>query len=298
MDSPHTQHDETTLRKDWLRLQTAPPKTLVSSHNREGMLLVEHFQPHFWSVESPTGESIAKAWNDPVLRQKAEERTRKHYTTVYKSEIRRNLAFFSKAPLPTVYRPLLTKGIVSSTGAKRVLDCSIGWGGRMLGTLAVEGTTFEGCEPCTATHTGLTEMAAFLGLSDRVVLHRGGAEEVLPTLPSKSYDLMLTSPPYFDLEVYSHEDTQSLRKFPTWEAWRDGFLRPVVREVLRCLNDDGVSAWSVKNLKSYRLQDVVREMHQEAGWELVATCGMTATPRNTGKVAKVTEETFLFRRRA
>jgi predicted RNA methylase len=260
------------------------------------MLIVEHYQPQFWKVESPTGESIEKNWENEDLRRKAEERTAKHYDTIYKSEIRRNLAFYSKAPLPTVYRPILAKGIVDFCKAKKVLDCSIGWGGRMLGTLALDDTTFEGCEPCSATHQGLVDMATMLGLSDRVKLHRAGAEDVLPTLPSGAYDLMLTSPPYFDLEVYSHEDTQSIKKFPTWEQWCDGFLEPVLREVLRCLKDDGVSAWSVKNIKRYKLQDKVFQLHEKYGWKLAHTFGMTATPRNTGKVAKITEETFLFRK--
>jgi DNA modification methylase len=118
----------------------------------------------------------------------------------------------------------------------------------------------------------------------------------LPTLPDKSYDLMLTSPPYFDLEVYSHEETQSIKKYPTWAEWCDGFLEPVIREVLRCLKDEGVSAWSVKNMKQYKLQDKVFELHAKYGWSHRETCGMTATPRNTGKVAQITEETFLFRK--
>jgi hypothetical protein len=296
METPATTHDAITLRKDWDKLVSAPRKTLVSAHNREGLLIVEHYQPHFWSVESPTGESVAKNWENPDLRKKAEERTAKHYKTIYKSEVRRNLAFFSKAPLPTIYRPLLTKGIVDHCKAKKVLDCSIGWGGRMLGTLAIEDTTFEGCEPCSATHQGLVEMATFLGLTDRVKLHKAGAEDILPTLPDKSYDLMLTSPPYFDLEVYSHEETQSIKKYPTWAEWCDGFLEPVIREVLRCLKDEGVSAWSVKNMKQYKLQDKVFELHAKYGWSHRETCGMTATPRNTGKVAQITEETFLFRK--
>jgi len=296
MESPHTTYSDEDLRRDWERLVQATPKTTVSCHNREGMILVEHYQPQFWRVENRSGESIAKHWTNEDLRKKAEERTRKHYTTLYKSEIRRNLAFFSKAPLPTVYRPLLTKGIVEHTKAKRVLDCSIGWGGRMLGTLACEGTTFEGCEPCSATYQGLVEMASFLGLTDRVTLHKAGAEDVLPRLPDKSYDLMLTSPPYFDLEVYSHEETQSIRKFPTWEQWCDGFLEVVLREVLRCLKDDGVSAWSVKNIKSIPLQDKVFELHAKYGWRLIHTFGMTATPRNSGKGSKQTELTFLFQR--
>lgn len=296
LTTPITTHPDNVLRADWTALHTAPLKTTISSHDRQGLKLVEQFQPHIWNVEGPTGQSIAKHWDNPVLRAKAEERTAKHYKTIYKSEIRRNLAFFSKAPLPTIYRPLLTKGIVSATNSLRVLDCSIGWGGRLLGTLALPNTTFEGCEPCVATYTGLTEMSAFLGLTERVVLHNAPAETILPTLPSATYDLMITSPPYFDLEVYSHEPTQSIKTFPSWEEWCEGFLAPVLHECLRCLKPSGVSAWSVKNMAWYGLRDKVVELHEAQNWRLSEVVGMRSTPRNTGKSAILTEETLMFRK--
>jgi hypothetical protein len=296
MTTPATTHSVETRKKDWKRLCDTHGKTMVSSHNREGMLIIEHYQPHFWNVESPTGESIAKNWLNPDLRQKAEDRTKLHYTKVYKSEIRRNLAFFSKAPLPTVYRPLLVKGIVEHTGAKQILDPTIGWGGRLIGTLAVDGTTFTGCDPCLATFKGLENITDFIGGGNRATLYQQDCLTVLPTLTTGFYDLVLTSPPYFDLEVYSKESSQSVQQFTTWNEWVKGFLKPMIIECLRCLKPTGVSAWSVKNIKKCKLQDEVFRIHKDAGWTLSETMGMTATPRNTGGKAKITEETFLFRK--
>jgi len=298
MEAPFTTNSDDDMRNDWKKLASSENKTLVSCHNREGMLIIETFQPHFWDVESPTGESIAKNWNDAELRQKALERTQQHYTKIYKSEIRRNLAFFSKAPLPTVYRPILTKGIVAYCKAKNVLDCSVGWGGRLLGTLSHKDTHFTGIEPFTKTYKGLQDMAKFCGVSDRATLLMEGAEDALPKLQSKSYDLVITSPPYFDLEVYSHEETQSVKKFPTWDSWCENFLEKVIRECLRCLKDDGTSAWSVKNMKKQKLKDKVFEYHEKYGWECKEVVGMSATPRNTGGKAKITEETFLFKKKS
>lgn len=285
------------MKKDWKNLCNSPSSTIVSSHHRQGMVVIEHHQPQFWKVESPTGESIYKNWFNEDLRQKALERTQKHYKKIYKSEIRRNLAFFSKAPLPSVYRPLLVKGIVEHFEAKKVLDPTIGWGGRVLGTLCVEGTTFVGCEPCSATYKGLKDMTEFLGIQSRTALHNDDCLKILPTLETGSFDLVLTSPPYFDLEVYSKEDTQSTSQFATWDLWVKGFLEPMIKECLRCLKSDGVSAWSVKNMKKYKLQDEVFNIHKKYGWVHTETFGMTATPRNTGQKAKITEETFIFKKR-
>ena len=296
MEDPATSFAEDVLREDWNRLGHASSSLVVSCHSRQGLKLLEHFQPHVWAVENRHGRSIASLWRDPELRQKATDRSIQYQRRPYKAEIRRNLAFYGNAPLPTFYRPLLTKGIVAHTRASKVLDCSVGWGGRMLGTLIHSSTTFTGIEPCTATYTGLCRMADFLGIRDRAILLQGCAEDILPTLPSGSYDLVLTSPPYFDLEIYSHEPTQSTERYKTWEDWVAGFLTPVLRECLRCLTSNGISAWSIKNMGKHKLRDLVIQLHASHGFELKEIAGMTSCPRNTGKTKCITEETLLFQR--
>jgi len=292
-----TEYSEEELAKDYAKLVSSSPTLPVSCHHRQGMKVLEHFNPHFWETEGPTGDSIAKLWTDPEVRQKAVERTLKHFIKVYKSEIRRNLAFYSKAPLPTMYRPILTKALVEKLGAKNVLDCCVGWGGRLIGTLSVPGTHFTGIEPASRTYQALTNIATHVGVNDRATLINAPAESALLNLQTGVYDLVLTSPPYFNLEVYGHEDTQSIHLNNTWDAWCENFLKVCIRECCRCLSENGVSAWSVKNMPKYKLKDKVFEYHTEFGYEHYATEGMTSTPRNTGKTSKLTEETFLFRKK-
>ena len=296
METPANTYTADEMTADYAKLVKAVPALPLSCHKREGMIIIEHHQPHFWETESATGDSIAKLWNNAELRKKAEERTAKHYKTIYKSEIRRNLAFYSKAVLPTMYRPLLTKAIVNKYEAKKVLDPSVGWGGRLIGTLCIPGTTFTGIEPYSKTYNGLREIARDVGVLDRAFLHNNGAEVVLPTLPSGEYDMILTSPPYFTLEVYGHEESQSVNKYSTWDSWCENFLKVVIRECIRCLKPGGISAWSVKNMPKYKLKDKVVEYHKDLGFTITAIEGMTSTPRNSGKEAKINEETFIFRK--
>ena len=296
MEAPANTYAPAELTADYAKLVKATPVLPISCHKREGMIILEHYQPHFWETESSTGDSIAKLWNNAEIRKLAEERTAKHYKTIYKSEIRRNLAFYSKAVLPTMYRPLLTKAIVQKYNAKKVLDPCVGWGGRLLGTLCIPETTFTGIEPFSKTYNGLREIANSVGVLNRAFLHNDGAEVILPTLPSGEYDMILTSPPYFTLEVYGHEESQSVNKFNTWELWCENFLKVVIKECIRCLKDGGVSAWSVKNMPKYKLKDKVVEYHKAFGFVIAETEGMTSTARNQGKAAKINEETFIFRK--
>ena len=41
-------------------------------------------------------------------------------------------------------------------------------------------------------------------------------------------DFAFTSPPYFRKEHYSEDDTQSWVRYKTGDAWRDGFLAPMM----------------------------------------------------------------------
>ena len=72
----------------------------------------------------------------------------------------------------------------------------------------------------------------------------------------KEYDLAITSPPYYNLELYSDETTQS-HHYGSYEDWIDKFLKPVVHGVLDKLVEGGKSCWSVKNFKTDKAANVV-----------------------------------------
>ncbi len=54
-----------------------------------------------------------------------------------------------------------------------------------------------------------------------------------PIGKDETFDLVLTSPPFFDLEIYVSdrgEDRQSSSDYPTFQGWLDGFLFPSMRK--------------------------------------------------------------------
>ena len=107
-----------------------------------------------------------------------------------------------------------------------VLDPCGGWGGRLLGAVAVGAARYIACEPCVPTHAALCAMAAQVaatatGATPGTVceLHRLGFEDL--ALPPCSVDVALTSPPYFNLELYDDAPSQSHVRYATpaqWEA--------------------------------------------------------------------------------
>lgn len=212
------------------------------------------------------------------------------------SEIIRQIGFTSGMSKVTMYRPLLTKRIVQTFGSKHVLDICVGWGGRMVGSVAVDGVSYTGIEPNTKTFIGLKKIQKTIGIgNDRIILYHDTAEAVLPTL-TRSYDLAITSPPYFNLEMYSDESTQS-HQYGTYIQWVKHFLQPVVWGVLSVLMEGGKSCWSVKNFKTdkqYNLQDDVVRLHKEKGWTLMDRSFYVGNSVRPGLHTLGKEITFVF----
>lgn len=94
--------------------------------------------------------------------------------------------------------------------------------GECLGLLP-RGAKYIGCEPNTETYKHLYELVEFLGIQDKVELYCCGGEEYTSTT---RYDLVLTSPPYYNLEVYCDEKTQCENQYLSYADWRDNWFFP------------------------------------------------------------------------
>ena len=108
-----------------------------------------------------------------------------------------------------------------------------------------------------------------LNIESQINIYNLPVESMLDVLNDKYYDMCLTSPPYYDLEVYSHEESQSIKRYNTYEKWLNEFIKPVIDFV--CSHVDKYSCWSVKNIKTdkkYNLLDDVIRIHNENGWKL------------------------------
>lgn len=131
-----------------------------------------------------------------------------------------------------------------------VLDTSTGYGGRLVGFIASQNVErYIGIDPNTKTYEGNKRLAEDMLVFDRVKLIHKPAEEVVPSTVGL-VDMCLTSPPYWNREVYSTESTQSSIRYPTFVGWVDNFLFPVMDLQYKCLRVGGVSVMNVADIKS------------------------------------------------
>ena len=119
----------------------------------------------------------------------------------------------------------------------RMLDFSAGWGDRLIGAIASD-IDYIGVDPNPCTHRGYAKIIKELGDSKRHTVIKAPFEEV-PLENLGRADLVLTSPPYFDLEVYSGEAGQSILSFPSEQGWLKGFLEPSLKKCWEALRPGG-----------------------------------------------------------
>lgn len=137
---------------------------------------------------------------------------------------------------PSNFRPMNAKAIYErfTPEGGTIYDFCCGFGGRMLGALSSnKNFKYVGTDPNTETMYHLHQLGEYVeqvtGREDSYELHCCGSEEFIG--PANSVDFAFSSPPYFDLEVYSDEPTQCYNKFPKLDEWLEGYVRQTIKNI-------------------------------------------------------------------
>lgn len=249
------------LKKDWKDLcEWTTKENYINSTSRVGMKLCEHFFPNFYDIENNKGQSFSNLWKKDNL-EKILRWNRKSHSTPYLSELKRGIYFCCGLTKNTMYRPQIAKMICDRYKPKKVLDPCAGWGGRMLGVVS-SGSEYIGFEPNTETYNNLINLSKFLNIEEKVTLICDDAMNMEKySLPK--VDCIITSPPYFDVEVYTHEKTQSIENYDSYQKWSENFLRGIIQKSLSLLNGNGVSCWNVGKVGKKDMNDDVSFYHSQ-----------------------------------
>ena len=271
---PH--FEDKILLNDWKNLCAWQSNSnTISSTNRVGLKLCEHFFPNFYDIEMK-GKTYRQFWKKENL-EKVLRWNRKSHSTPYLSEIKRGIYFCLGLTKNTMYRPQMAKLICDTYKPKLVLDPCAGWGGRMLGAVA-SGAHYYAFEPNTTTYDNLLRLAHFLDIEDKVTLICDDALQ-MGKYSIPKVDLVLTSPPYYTLEIYCKEDTQSVNNYQTYEDWSKFFLKELIRICNYQLIDNGYSCWNVGRTGCWTMFDDVRSYHKEFGYNPIDEFDVVSSKR-------------------
>ena len=158
------------------------------------------------------------------------------------------------------FQPYLARDIYKDycKDGYKILNPCAGWGGRLLGIASCLFTDIEYVEtdPSTETYSGLVKLKKFLNLGDNYKQYNLPFEDL--EVEENYFDFVFTSPPYFDTERYSDEETQSFKKNNTYDLWRTNFLYVMIDKILYCMKPDAVCMLNVGN-KKYPISKDIKE---------------------------------------
>lgn len=177
----------------------------------------------------------------------------------------------------------------------RMLDISAGWGDRLLAACS-RNISYTGCDP----NSKLTDVY-------KKIINENGDHKKQEVICSpfedqwennKSFNFLLSSPPFFNLEIYSDEQTQSSSRYNTIEKWLDGFLKPSLTKCARLLENGSPIILHLSDVIDFKnpsksvvfVEDIIMFCIKELHWKFIGNYGFAI--QDTEKKIRI------FRRKA
>ena len=178
---------------------------------------------------------------------------------VYPTALRRSLELVTGENIQN-FKPQNARAIVEHLCPVlwgNVYDYSAGYGGRLLGI---------GSSNMNYNYTAVdpnTETVKYLRYFNTLIKEATGVEGTIVQNVSEDYqpedvDLAFSSPPYFNLEKYSDEETQCMVQYKTLDEWFDGYVAPTIQHIHRGLNREGLFATNIADYKTYGQKEPVQ----------------------------------------
>ena len=205
----------------------------IIKQTMHGLALSWSYMPHAFDVKCGNMNTPLQTFNNDKEKIKKKMEQLGHVDSP--SGLRKALKVMSGSQGVSNFRPTAAQAIYERFMPEGGItwDMSGGYGGRLLGAIKTH-INYIATEPAKETFDGLTQIAKdwgnqsnLFGIEQRLEIIQSGSEDYVPE--EDSLDLCFTSPPYFDTEKYSNEDTQSYKKFPKKVDWLEGFLRKTIQ---------------------------------------------------------------------
>lgn len=188
-----------------------------ASENRNafyGNSFLYHYQfENLVNCARERGSTLKEIWDDPEQRAKLLDSTRKRNRGGRTAAGNIYECYRANTGSVVMFKATTAKYVYTKYRAQRVLDPTAGWGGRMLGAWALD-IDYVGMDTNTDLQPAYDKMIQFLRDQNRLpgLLFEAPQSDLQmlwgncldQDFASVDYDLVLTSPPYVNLELYPH----------------------------------------------------------------------------------------------
>jgi hypothetical protein len=137
------------------------------------------------------------------------------------------------------FKPNVAKALYDYLGGTHILDISAGWGDRLAGFFTANDTEYYlGLDPRVENHPIYQQQAdfyskhlTFFEKEKEANFSPSPAEDFDFTPYRNTFDIVFSSPPYFSVERYSYDETQSWVRYKTIDDWNVNFLHKTIENV-------------------------------------------------------------------
>lgn len=133
-----------------------------------------------------------------------------------------------------IFRPILAMEIYVKYKPKCILDFTCGWGGRLIGACALNIPKYIGIDINVNLKNPYLEMQNLLNLYSETNIEIYFENAVIVDYSKFEYDMVLTSPPYYFLEKYSHNENYNSKN-----EMKNNFYIPVISNTYKYLQKGG-----------------------------------------------------------
>ena len=198
------------------------------------------------------GASVLDLYSRPEIQEKVMRKALSKYRELSDYSIR--YGTFGIINGCNLFRPDLAKAIYDLFEPEKVLDMCAGWGDRILGAMACSTITeYYGFDPNTKLIPGYSNMISAFEGRVKGTYRIDSIPFENSELSNQYYDLAFTSPPFFDVEIYNSEASQSVSNNMTVESWLENWLFPMMEKAWKAVKFGGHLALYINDSKTQHL---------------------------------------------
>jgi hypothetical protein len=141
----------------------------------------------------------------------------------------------------SIFKPQIAMDIYCLYNPTTILDFTMGWGGRLVGACALNVPKYIGIDMNTNLKTPYNKMTHFLKKHSTTEIELYFQDALSIDYSKLDYDLVLTSPPYYNIETYG----DNVKK--TKEEWDNSFYIPIFEKTFQHLKPGGHYCINIPN---------------------------------------------------
>lgn len=222
---------------------------IISDHDYENInILSDFFQEKCRLKCKRHNQKYAPVehWNNPKLLRKILQEMIIKKINITNYEIREY--FYNNIRECNAFKITVARCIYILFKAKRILDISSGWGDRLLAAMSLDEKIeyYNGTDPNTCTHKNYIKIINYFNMNPKKYnIQNLPFEEAIF---NKTYNVIFTSPPYFNLEKYTDETSQSMHSHENLHDWIINFLFYSLKKAWDLLEMDGHMIISIEDV--------------------------------------------------